>query len=264
MQMTEAARSGRPRPSLLVTGLLLQCVALVLLSGIVAAGDTQTIPIRGVIRAVRQATLTTEIPLRALELPFRESDRFKRGDKLAVFDCRRQKSDLDAAVATLREAVITLDSNIQLDRRQAIGRNDVEIARARTDKARADVDGLTSRMDECVLRAPFDGRIAELSLREHERTTPQRPFISILDDSELEIELIAASRMLADLQPGTAFTFRIDELAGRTVAAEVSRLGASVDPVSKTVKVMGIIKEPSAGILPGMSGSASWGPARSP
>ena len=202
--------------------------------------------------------------MRAVELPFRESDRFKRGDTLAIFDCRRQKSELDAAIAAHREAAITLDTNIQLDRRQAIGKNDVEIARARTDKARADIEGLASRIDECVLKAPFDGRITELSLREHERTAPQRPFISIIDDSELEIELIAASKMLPDLQPGTAFTFRIDELAGRTVAAEVSRLGASVDPVSKTVKVMGIIKEQTAGILPGMSGSASWDQAPRP
>ena len=223
-----------------------------------ATGGAPAVPIRGVVRAVRQATISTDAPLRAIELAFREGERFKRGEALASFDCRRQKAELDAASAVQREAAVTLESNVQLDRHQAIGRNEVEIARARADKARADIAGLESKMDECRLLAPFDGRITELSLRVHERTVPQRPFISIIDDTELEVELIASSTMLPDLQPGSAFEFRIDELGGRTVKAVVGRLGASVDPVSKTVKVMGVFVGQSNGILSGMSGTATF------
>ena len=258
--VVSAARTGRRRIwSAAPAVLWFMLWAALGLAGVAgAAGLPTTNPVRGVVRAVRQATLSTDAPLRAVELPFRESDRFRRGDTLAVFDCRRQKAELDAAIAVQREAALNLGSNIQLDRHQAIGKNDVGIARARADKAQADIAGLETRMDECRLTAPFDGRITELSLRVHERTVPQRPFISIIDDSELEIELIAPSAMLPELQPGTAFAFRIDELAGRTVAAEVSRLGATVDPVSKTVKVMGVIKLREAGILSGMSGTANF------
>ena len=55
-------------------------------------------PVRGVVRAVHQATISTDSPLLAVELAFREGDRFRRGASLAVFDCRRQKSELDAAL----------------------------------------------------------------------------------------------------------------------------------------------------------------------
>ena len=243
--------------------ILTSIIAVIEISGIavaVAAGPPSASPVRGIVRAVRQATISTDAALRAVELSFRESDRFKRGDTLAVFDCRRQKADLDAAIAAQHEAALNLETNIQLNRHQAVGRNDVEITRARADKAGADVAGLRVRLDECQLVAPFDGRITELSLRVHERTVPQRSFISIIDDSELEIELIAPSSMLLDLRPGTAFEFRIDELGGRTVQAKVGRLGAGVDPVSKTVKVIGVMTQPAVGeetgILSGMSGTA--------
>lgn len=266
MMAQPQARSARPFATASVGAYWFAALAPLLLvwgagwgsAGAAGAGGTQVVPVRGVVRAVRQATISTDAPLRAVELVFRESDRFKRGDTLAVFDCRRQKAELDAAIAVHREAAITLDSNVLLDRHQAIGRNDVEIARARADKARAEIAGLESKMDECRLLAPFAGRITELSLRVHERTVPQRPFISIIDDSELEIELIAPSTMLQELQPGTGFTFRIDELGGRTVPAEVGRLGAGVDPVSKTVKVMGVFKGQAVGILSGMSGTATF------
>ena len=227
----------------------------------VAAGNAgesspQPIPVRGVIRAVRQASIATDAALRAIELPYRESDSFKRNDTLVVFDCRRQNAEHQAAVASEREARLNLESNVQLDRHRAVGKNDVEIARARADKARADSAGIESRLDECRLIAPFDGRIAELTIRLHERTVPQRPFISIIDDSEIEIELIAPAGMLQALQPGSAFAFQIDELGGQPVAAEVAKLGAGIDPVSKTVKVIGVIKEQLPAILSGMSGTA--------
>lgn len=221
-----------------------------------AEGAATMSGIRGVVRPARQATISTDGALRAVDLPFREGARFKNGDTLAMFDCRRQKADLAAAVAARREAVLTMESNIELDRYQAVGKNDVAISRARADKASADVSGLETRLDECRLVAPFDGRITELSLRTYERTVPQRPFISIIDDSVLEIELIAASAMLSRLAPGTRFSFRLDELGGRTVDAEVAHLGASVDPVSKTIKIIGLVKVHDPQILSGMSGTA--------
>ncbi len=227
-------------------------------AGAAQPGTQSSIPIRGVIRAVQQATISTDAPLRVIELPLRESERFKQGDTLAVFDCRRQQAELDAARAVQREAALNFESNVQLDRFQAVGKNDVEITRARADKARADIAGLVSRMDECKLVAPFDGRITELAIRTHERTQPQRPYISIIDDQQLEIELIAPASNLIDFALGVSFSFRIDELGGRIVNATVSRLGAGVDPVSKTVKVIGAIDRQAADILSGMSGTANF------
>ena len=225
------------RPAFWLVAVCLASVALPPFIPTAAGGETASTsgPVRGVVRAVDQATISTEAPLLAIQLAYREGDRFRRGETLAIFDCRRQKSELDAALATQREAALTLDSNVQLDRHKAIGRNDVEIARARLDKARAEVSVLERRLDDCNLVAPFDGRIVELTIRAHERSVPQRPYITLLDDSRLEIELIAPASMLAELQPGDAFSFRIDELAGRRIEARVGTIAAAVDPVSKTV-----------------------------
>ena len=222
------------------------------------AGDVQrnAVPIRGVVRAVAQATLTTEVPLLVVEVPFREGDSFKQGDLLAAFDCRRQQAEHDSAVAVQREAVLNLETSQLLDRYKAVGKNEVEIASARAARARSDLQGLNARLDECRFLAPFNGRVVEIGVRKHERTVPQRPYLSIIDDGRLEIETIVPSDMLAVLRPGVEFTFRIDELGGPIAAARVSSVAAAVDPVSKTVKVIGSIEQPVAGLLAGMSGTA--------
>ena len=59
------------------------------------------------------------------------------------------------------------------------------------------------------------------------------------------------------LRSGTNFTFRIDE-TGESVTASVLRVGAAVDPVSQTVKIMARLPEGRATVLPGMSGTADF------
>jgi membrane fusion protein, multidrug efflux system len=223
-----------------------------------AAGaiSDDVLPVRGVVRAVQQAAIATETPLRAEQLPFREGHHFNKGDLLAAFDCRRQIAEHEAAKAVHRETVLNLDSNVQLDRHHAVGKNDVEISRAREAKAKADMTALASKLDECKFVAPFSGRVVDLGLHVHERTVPQRPYLAIIGDTQLEIEAIAPSSMLAHLRAGTTFQFKLDELDGLSVAAEVSTISATVDPVSKTVKIIAIIKQATTGILAGMSGTA--------
>ena len=162
------------------------------------------------------------------------------------------------ATAAHREAALNLSSTVKLDRHNAVGKNDLEIARAREQKARAELDGLQPRLDECLVRAPFDGRVLDVGVRVHERTTPQKPFLAILDDSRLEIEAIVPSHLLASMGAGVAFVFRIDELGRAEVRAAVLSTGAAVDPVSKTVKLFGVIESPIPGILAGMSGTVHF------
>lgn len=227
-------------------------------TGAGAADRSSDASVRGVVRAVRQATLSTELPLLAVDVPFREGDRFRRGDVLVAFDCRRLNADYAAAAAQNREAELNLDSNRQLDRHNAVGRNEVEISLARFERTKSDLAGLKARLDECRFVAPFDGRVVELGVRKHERTVPQRPYMTIIDDQQLEIESIVASSALEVLQIGAAFTFRVDELGGRSIDAKVSSIAAAVDPVSKTVKVIGAITGPATGILAGMNGTAQF------
>ncbi len=212
---------------------------------------------RGVVRAMYQATFSTELTVQVMQAPLREGQMFKKGDVLIELDCRRVKAEFDSASAVHREMKFTLESNTVLNRHGAVGKNDLEIARARVDKAESEMRSLAARLDQCKVFAPFDGRVLEIGARPHEMTTPSKPLLAVLADSDLEFELVVDSAILAQVQPGRRFIFRIDELA-RDVPSRIDRLGASVDPVSRTIKVIGLPIEPVVGLLPGMSGSAMF------
>ena len=216
-------------------------------------------PIRGVVRPQSQATISTDFQAAVSAAKFKEGDRFRKGDLLIEFDCRRHQAELAAAEAQTLEMRLALENNVTLDKYKAVGKSDLEISRARVKRTEADANGLRARLDQCKVVAPFDGRIAELGIHVHEMPAPGKPFLTIIEDQKLEIELIVPSDWLKWLKPEVPFVFTVDETLA-AFPARVSRIGAAVDPVSQTVKVMGHFDTDaaSAGILSGMSGAAEF------
>lgn len=216
-------------------------------------------PARGVVRPVDQATISTDLQARIAAIGFKEGARFKTGDVLVEFDCRRHRAELAAADAQRREAELALENNLVLNDHRAIGRHDVEISRARVDKARGEADSLRARVEDCRILAPFAGRIAELAIHVFETPATGKPIIRIIDDRQLEIELIVPSDWLSWLRKDMPFDFVVDELK-RPLAARVIAIGAAVDPISQTVKIVGQFADgvDVTDVLAGMSGSAEF------
>jgi len=133
------------------------------------------------------------------------------------------------------------------------------VAQAEVEQARGELAIVRARLDMCVIKAPFSGRVVELLVNPHETVTQGQELINILDDSRLELELFVPSRWLSWLATGAAFDVRIDE-TGKTYAATVTVLGAKVDPVSHSIRVLAEIEGRPTELLAGMSGTAHFPP----
>jgi multidrug efflux pump subunit AcrA (membrane-fusion protein) len=227
--------------------------------GATAAGGLEQ-PIRGVVRAVNQAALSTDIPMRIMRQPFREGQNFAKGDVLVEFDCRRQLGELQAVKGSVREAELNVASHLSLDRFKAVGKNDIEIAHARLEKVQGELSALQARVQDCVVIAPYSGLVAESSLRILEYTVPQRSYLSIIQDGKNEIEMIIPSSMLASIAINQSLAFALDELPGVKVTAVVTATGAVVDPVSKTAKIFAAVTWAPSAMTSGMSGTAHFQP----
>lgn len=217
----------------------------------------EAVPVRGVVRALDQAALSTELQARVGKIGFREGEAFKKGDLLMSFDCERYRAETQSAEAVAREMKLTLDSNQQLEKFRAVGKHDVEISRARVDKAEAEARSLASRLQFCEIYAPYDGRVAELTINQYEQPQPNKPFLVIVGNSRLEVEVIVPSHWLSWIAPGTPLNFGVDETKG-SYNATVVRIGATVDAVSQMVKVIATFNDPVTDVLPGMSGAAQF------
>lgn len=212
---------------------------------------------RGIVKALHQPALSTDIATPIAAIGAREGEHFSQGSILIESDCRRQTHETNALAATVREAKTILDTNEHLVRRGASNRNDLEIARARHDKADADLQAMQQRLTNCRILAPFDGVVIELNATAHELPPPGKPLMIIASTAKLEIEIIVPSRRLARLKPGEDLVFVVDETSSRH-RLRILRNGGAVDPVSQTVKIYAAFVDPPTGVLPGMSGTATF------
>jgi RND family efflux transporter MFP subunit len=224
------------------------------MAGIVAAQE-EVEPVRGLVRAVDEALISTELNARILRIDRREGEDFRKGDELIRFDCGKYETELRAARAEEEFNRIALMNSIELDKRRAIGQFDVEQNRARHEKAKAQAETLAVQAGECTVSAPFDGRVAEMRAKAFETSQANEPLMRIVNTKHLELELIVPSIWIRWIEPGLKFHVTIDE-TGTTHDASVERIAPTVDSVSQTVKVMAVLLQSSPKILPGMSLSA--------
>lgn len=238
----------------------LTIVALVSLSGVTQAGDAGLVsldasPVRGVVRPSNEAAISSQLALAVIAAPRKVGESFKKGDILVELDCRQLEAERTGAAASEREMEISLQSNTYLQKMQAGAKLEVEISKARTERAAAEVAAIEAKLSQCKIFAPFDGRVVEVGIHAYEMVAPGRPLLSIIDESTLEVMLILPSAWLKWAQVGSKFDFVVDE-TGMRVSSEIVRIGAVVDPVSKTVQVFGSLPPSGGLLLSGMSGSA--------
>ena len=208
-----------------------------------------------ILRASEQATFSSETTASVATIYVKEGTSFQNGDKLLDLDCRIQNADLEKSLAMQKSTTAAKDSAKKLKTFDAI--SEYELTKASTDAemANAEVQKLHAIVDKCSIRAPFAGSVSELLVHEHETVRVGDPLIKIVSTANPEVEIQVPSDWLKWLNVGYKFHIQIHE-TNQTVNAKVIRINPQIEPVSQTVKIIGIVTDTNNNLLPGMSGQA--------
>lgn len=225
-----------------------------------ATSNTTAWPdIRVQVVARTSATISAPMSGQLAEFPLRDGDHFEQGAVLGRFVCAEQEGALAHAKALLEEKRQVLATNHRLHDLGTGSGLEYHVAAAQVEEAAADVQTATAVVANCIVKAPFAGRVGGISARPYQYLGVGAPLIDILEDRTLELELIVPSRWLVWLKPGTEFTVSIDE-TGHTYPAELTRLSGKVDAVSQSIKAYGKLDSAAPDLLAGMSGRATFNP----
>ncbi len=209
--------------------------------------------IRAQLSPRRFTTLSSELAAKVERITVKDGERFKEGQPLVSLDCHIQRAQLEEARATMVAAEKTYAVNRRLHEMKAGGALEAEVAAAEVARNRAKINAGAAVVSKCNIAAPFSGRVVDMRVRDHQFVQAGQAMLEILDDSVLEVEFLAPSRWLSWLKPGHTFQIAIDE-TGRAYPAKVARLGAKVDPLSQSIKVVAEVVGTFPELLAGMSG----------
>ena len=211
----------------------------------------------------RETTVVSQIVGQINRLGGELGHSFAQGAPLVVFDCGELDARLKMAEAELSTARQQHEAKLRLQGLNAAGEVEVALAASAVEKASAQIELSKAQMRQCVLPAPFGGRIVRLHVRQFQGVNIGQPLMDIVSGGPLKVKLNAPSKWLAWLKPGTRFDIRIDE-TGRVYPAVVSAINGRVDAVSQSVELEGRVGGTYAELLAGMSGNARFAQAGAP
>jgi HlyD family secretion protein len=245
----------------------------------------------GTVKARRRAQISPEVGGRVVEIPFREGEAFKRGDVLLRLDpsvpearISLSRRELQATEAQRQQACVAADraqrergrlkklaaegivSTDALDQAQTAADTaaaSCRAARAGVDQARAAIELASREQGLTVIRAPFDGIVADLSVELGEYTTPSPPgmpippVLDVLDPGSVYVSAPMDEVDSSRIHPGQTARVTFDSQPGRQFSGRVRRIAPYVldrEEQNRTVEIEVELDDPgSARLLPGTS-----------
>ena len=124
----------------------------------------------------------------------------------------------------------------------------VAAATAQIAVAEEDVRTLTTRREKAVIRAPFDGTVAERLVGVGQVVGEmQGVLFRLVDNRLLDLTVIVPSAELARVRPGQELSFATDALPGQRFTGTVRRINPSASETDRSVRVTAeVVNEPEA------------------
>jgi RND family efflux transporter MFP subunit len=173
----------------------------------------------------------------------------KKGDVLATLDCRNASATSQAvsmqarALEARQQAVAHEATRIQglLDG-GFVSSNEAEqkAAQSAAEQAQllatqAKLLGTTLEVNDCVLRAPFDGEIAQRAIDPGAFARPGTTVVTVVDRSIIRVTADAPEVDFDAVAPGTTVSIRV-LATNKDLVAKVSRRAPAADGLTRTVR----------------------------
>lgn len=108
---------------------------------------------------------------------------------------------------------------------------------ANFDALKADIDLARKHVNDCTLRAPFDGSVSERALSPGQFAKENTTILTIVKASPLRLRVNLPESAAASVKPGDTLTFTTGAIPGREFHATVRELDPALDARSRTLTV---------------------------
>ena len=228
-----------------------------------AASSEAALELPGVVKAVREATIAFEVPGRVTNIVVREGQLVAQGDVMARLDPRDYEASRDSALARREAAAADYERYVEARKANAVTDQDVDLAKRTLDVAEADLATALKALEDTVIRAPFDGRVADRIVDNFENVQAKQAIFEVHDETGFEVSVNVAERDWARATPDLAISevterlrpeIEVSAFPGRRFPARAKAFATAIDPVTRTYETTFAFSSPQdLNITPGMT-----------
>lgn len=206
----------------------------------------------GTARANESVNITSNVTEKIKQIHFEDGQAVKTGEILVVLNQAEEQANLKQAQAVRGERKLALDRLLQLDERKLAAPDEIDRTRLELAQAEASITATKARIDDRIIRAPFDGVVGLRNISVG-ALVESGDLIAALDDtSQIKLDFSVPAIFLAELKPGLKIRARAMALGNKEYLGEVKSIDSRVDPVTRSVQVRAILPNPDGSIIPGI------------
>ncbi|MCB1035101.1 MAG: efflux RND transporter periplasmic adaptor subunit [Acidobacteria bacterium] len=204
---------------------------------------------------LRRAVLAAEVPGTVEQILVEAGQSVRQGQILASIDTRSLQQELAEAEAFERRAEARFERANRLFERRSITQQQLLDAVTDRDVAAARLASAKLRLEKSAVRAPWSGEVARRPVEKGDYVVPGQAVVEILDASRLKVRASAPAADVPYLEVGSPVHLQLEGFGGPPRQGEIVRLGAELDPATRTLEVEAEIPNADGLLKPGMYGS---------
>ena len=238
-----------------------------------AAGSSDRAGYDGVVQAVRHTTIGAQVPGAVVALEVRAGDAVKAGQVLLRLDARAAEqtaaagaAQVLAARAAQEAATREFERQKQLFEKNFISRAALDRAEAQHKAAQAEAAAQLASAGAAhtqtgfhVVRAPYAGTVADVSVVLGDMAMPGRPLLSLYDPTALRVSAAVPEMVASRLGKGGTVEVELPGARDGRVAPLRTQVMPTIDPATHTVELRLELPAALEGVAPGMFARA-WLP----
>lgn len=206
----------------------------------------------GTVSPVKSAVISGNYPGTVVRIPVSQGDFVKKGELIAEIYSQSIVSSREMAHATLKQAE---DGYARLSQVHGSGSvADVKMVEIETQlsKARAAAEAADKALEDCMIKAPFDGVIGETFIEQGVEVTAAAPIARLLDISSVEISFQVPENEISSIGKGSRFTVTVPAAGDMGFQASFKSKGIVASPFSHSYSCTAVPEARTPGLMPGM------------
>lgn len=203
---------------------------------------------------IRRATLSAEVSGNIEALSAELGQRVRKGQVLARIDTRALRQQLAEAEALFNQAQDRFERAEKLFAKRSITKEQQIDAIASRDVAEARLATARLMLEKSEVKAPWSGHVASKKVEVGDYAGPGQPLVELVSMDRLKVRASASSSDVPYLKVGVPVVVRVDAFPNETFPGEVVRIGAELDPSTRTLEVEAEIENQDLRLRPGLFG----------
>ena len=182
----------------------------------------------------------------------KEGDAVKKGQVLARLDNRDYKTQLDATESEYRQIKAECERVMSMYAEHAVSANDYDKAKSGLERITAKLEHHRAQVEDCEIRAPYNGFVSHILRQEREVAAPGIPVISVFSNGGYEIVINIPETELNKRGKVVAYTATFSSMPGKHFPLFLNSVSASAN-ANQLYEAHLTPKENIEGLTPGMT-----------